>query len=529
LQRRLRSQKIFRDEDLARALSGPFKTQTLQALRELLLRTIDDLTIPAISADAVSTAAAIVLPGFNPVPFIRRTAAIASALDLALEVHTAPNVSVDEFEALTHGEYDAEVFPGDVEGCPDDIGELRASLVAVPMSKFARGLANRKVDRDIFIVGVDQTFLSLPPLSSRLSGALGDRLRIGYGRLTVYLGAAAGAGKTMAMLDRGHQLRSESVDVVAGFVDTHGRKDTEELLEGLELLPRKTLESNGTSYEELDRDALIARRPKVALIDGLAHANAPGSVARNRYEDVLAVLRAGIDVITTLNVQHLEALSDAVFRLTGSTVRETLPDGILSLADEVILIDVTPETLRERLRDGKIFPPERIETALANSFRTDNLAALRELAVREAMRAKNRERVIAPFERLLLTIAPRESDIALVTRCSKIARRLNIDFAVVHVAAQNERPEAAVLETLAHAVKAAGGSWQFDRSSDAPKRVLEIARERSETTIAVGGTLRHPRWPQPNAYARRLIDAGARELLIVARRHESVAEDDESE
>ncbi|MGZ3495934.1 MAG: hypothetical protein ACXWNK_02210 [Vulcanimicrobiaceae bacterium] len=525
LQRRLRSQKIVQEADIERALSGPFKTQTLYVLRELLLRTIDDLTIPAVSADAVSTAAAIVLPGFNPVPFIRRTAAIASALDLALEVHTAPDVSVEEFAALAYGEYEAEVFPGDVEGCKEDISELRASLIAVPMSKLAKQLANRKVDRDLFIVGVDQTFISQPALSSRLSGTLGDRLRIGYGKLTVYLGAAAGSGKTMAMLDRGHQLKSEGVDVVAGFIETHGRKETAALIEGLEVLPRKRISANGIVYEELDRDALIARHPKVALIDELAHTNAPGSASRKRYEDVLAILRAGIDVITTLNVQHLEALGDAVFRLTGTTVRETLPDGILALADEVILIDVTPETLRQRLMDGKIYPPERIETALTNFFRPDNLRALRELAVREAMRARDRKGVTSPFDRLLLTIAPRESDIALITRASKIAGRLNIDFMVTHVAALNEHPDPAVLAKLEAATKAAGGTWKYDRSADPPKRVIEMARERPETTVAVGGTLRsQARWPQPNAFARRLIDSGGRELLILARRHEKVGE-----
>ncbi|HEY8298695.1 MAG TPA: sensor histidine kinase KdpD [Candidatus Baltobacteraceae bacterium] len=392
------------------------------------------------------------------------------------------------------------------------------------MSKFAKQLANRKAERDLFLVGTDQTFLSQPPLSSRLSGALGDRLRIGYGKLTVYLGAVAGSGKTMAMLDRGHQLLSEGVDVVAGFIETHGRAETQALVAGLEVVPRKRVDANGVAQEEFDRDALIARHPKVALIDELAHTNAPASAARKRYEDVLAVLRAGIDVVTTLNIAHLEALGDAIFRLTGTTVRQTLPDGILALADEVILIDVTPEALRERLREGKIFPPERVETALGTFFRTDNLRALRELAVREAMQAKDRERVCAPFERLLLTIAPRESDIALVTRCSKIAGRLSIDFAVTHVAAANEHPDAAMLATLEQAVKAAGGKWIYDRSADPPKRVIEMARAVLETTVVVGGTLRNPRWPQPNAYARRLIDAGARELIILARRHEGTQE-----
>jgi two-component system sensor histidine kinase KdpD len=520
LQRRVLSGKIVHASDVDRALAGPFKTQALHVLRELLLRTIDDLTIPAISADAVSTAAVILLPGFDPVPFVRRTAAIASALDLALEVHAVPDVPAEELNALARAEYDAEIFTGDVSGTEDDIDILRASLIAVPMGNLAKRLANRPLDRDLFIAGVDQTFLSQPPLSSRLSGVLGDRLRIGYGKLIVYLGAAAGSGKTMAMLDRGQQLKSEGVDVVVGFVETHGRKDTAALVNGLEVLPRKRIESSGIAYDEFDRDALIARHPKVALIDELAHTNAPGSRAAKRYEDTLAVLRTGIDVITTLNVQHLEALGDAVFRLTGTTVRETLPDGILSLADEVILIDVTPETLRDRLRQGKIYPPERIEAALSNFFRSDNLRALRELAVREARRARDRGRATAPFERLLLSVAQRLTDLPFITRCSKIAARLGVEFAVVHVAGNTDRTEPGILETLAAETRAAGGTWTQEKSDNVPRHVLEVARQRLETTVAVGGTLRRPRWPQRKAFARRLLDAGARELIVFARRLE---------
>ncbi len=522
LERRLHSGKIVRDEDVGRALAGSFKPQTLYVLRQLLLRTIDELTIPAISADAVSTAAAILPLRFaDPLPFLRRTAAIASALDLGLEIYCAPGASMDVLSAMGH-DLDAEVLQAPHEPRDEDIDRVRASLVAVPLSKLASRWANRRIDRDLFIAGPGQTFLSQPPLSSQLSGALGDRLRIGYGKLTVYLGAVAGSGKTYAMLDRGHVLKAEGADVVAGFIETHGRKETAAMLEGLEVLPRKRIVSGTITYEEFDREALIARRPKVALIDELAHTNAPGSRAAKRYEDVLAILRAGIDVITTLNVQHLEALGDAVFRLTGTVVRETLPDGILALADEVILIDVTPETLRERLRAGKIYPPERIEAALSNFFRTDNLRALRELAVREAMRAKDRERVSAPFERLLLAVAARKSDLPMIARCSKIAVRLGVDFVVANVSPPDEKQDPGVVAAFAAQTQRAGGTWINERHADVPKRILEIARSQSETTVAVGGTVRTPRWPQPNSFARRLLDAGARELIVLARRHEHI-------
>jgi two-component system, OmpR family, sensor histidine kinase KdpD len=233
---------------------------------------------------------------------------------------------------------------------------------------------------------------------------------------------------------------------------------------------------------------------------------------------VLAFLRAGINVITTLNIQHLEALSDSVYRLTGTIVRETLPDGILPLADEVILIDVSPETLRDRLRAGKIYPRERIEPALANFFRTENLAALRELAIREALRAETRERIAAPFDRILLSVVARHEDLLLVRKASRMAARLEVDFAVAHIAEKRDRVDEAVCDEFVRAARALNVDWIDERNvDDAAKRLLQIARLRPQTDIAVGGTHRMPRWPARNSFARRLLDEGARELLVLAR------------
>jgi two-component system, OmpR family, sensor histidine kinase KdpD len=518
LKSRLRSGKVVRAEDVDRALDGAFSDRTLYVLRELLLRTIDELTIPAVSAGSASTAAALVLPGVPIEPFLRRTAAMASALDLALQIYYEDSVSPDDVEPTAH-DLDAEVLRGNFDERHFDIDALQASLVALPLGKLAKRLANQTLDRDVFIAGVGQTYLATGAgAEERAAREFGDRLRAGYGKLTVFLGPVAGSGKTVAMLDRGHQLQSEGVDVVVGFVETHGRKDTAALVEGLEVIPRKRVVVNGITYEELDRDAVIARKPKVVLIDELAHTNAPGFQARKRYEDVLAILRAGIDVLTTLNIQHLEALTDAVLRLTGTEVRETLPDEILALADEVVLIDVTPETLRERLRDGKIYPPERIDAALANFFRVNNLRALRELAVREAIAAKDRDRVGAPFERLLLTVAPRLSDVDFIERCAKIARRLITEFAVVCVTTPKEPTDESIVRKLRDETERFRGSWIHAVASDKPQKVLEIARTRAETTVAVGGALRNPRWFERGPFARRLIEAGARELLILARR-----------
>ncbi len=510
LRSRLQSGKVVRQDDVDRALGGAFSERSLYVLRELLLRTIDELTIPAISAGSASTAAAFVLPGTPIEPFLRRTAAIAHALDLALHVYHPPSVSPDEIEPVAH-DLDAEVLAADFDERRLDLSELPASLIAVPLGKLALKLAGQRLDRDIFIAGAGQTFLAEAASDEKRNArAFGDRARAGYGKLTIFLGPAAGSGKTVAMLDRGHQLVDEGVDVVAGFIETHGRKETAQLVTGLEVIPRKG--------EELDREAVIARKPRVALIDELAHTNAPGSAALKRYEDVLAILRAGIDVITTLNIQHLEALTDAVLRLTGTNVRERLPDEILTLADEVVLIDVTPETLRERLRLGKIYPTERIDAALSNFFRTENLRALRELAVREAIAAKGRDRIRAPFERLLLSVAPRPADASFIERCAKIARRLSVEFAVVCVTQSGSEADERVLHELQEQTQRYNGDWIRETGSNVPGKVLEVARTRTETTVAVGRAVRNPRWLEKGPFAKRLIDAGARELLILARR-----------
>src|SRR5438105_9841803 len=202
------------------------------------------------------------------------------------------------------------------------------------------------------------------------------------GSLRVYLASAAGSGKTYAMLNEGHRREGRGTDVLVGYVETHGRSQTEAQIGDLEIVPRKQVTYRGVTLEEMDTEAVIARHPKVALIDELAHTNVPGSKHTKRYQDVLEILDAGIDVVTTLNIQHLESLNDLVASITGVRVRETLPDWILDQADEVELNDISPYALRQRMRHGNIYPPDRIEASLNNFFREGNLTALRELALR---------------------------------------------------------------------------------------------------------------------------------------------------
>src|SRR5712691_55337 len=202
------------------------------------------------------------------------------------------------------------------------------------------------------------------------------------GRLKVYLGATPGAGKTFAMLREGRELKQRGKDVAIGFVETYSRPRTDELLSGLELIPRKRVPYKGTVLEDMDVDAVIQRRPKLALVDELAHTNAPELQNEKRWQDVELLRDAGINVISTLNVQHVESVNDVVEKITGIVQRETIPDRVLDLADEVQFIDISPEALRKRMRHGNIYRPDKVETALANFFRPGNLAALREIALR---------------------------------------------------------------------------------------------------------------------------------------------------
>src|SRR5215468_6962738 len=203
----------------------------------------------------------------------------------------------------------------------------------------------------------------------------------GRGQLRIYLGAAAGVGKTYAMLSEGHRRADRGADVVVAFAEAHRRPHTQDLLDGLEVIPRQQLSYRGATFEEMDVDAVIARHPQIALVDELAHTNVPGSRHAKRWEDVEELLRAGIDVISTVNIQHLESLNDVVVKITGVPQRETVPDAIARAADQVELIDMTPEALRRRMAHGNIYPAEKIDAALSNYFRPGNLAALRELAL----------------------------------------------------------------------------------------------------------------------------------------------------
>lgn len=269
-------------------------------------------------------------------------------------------------------------------------------------------------------------------------------------RLRIYIGAAPGVGKTYQMLQDAHLLRDQGHDVVIGFVETYGRVDTEAKVGDLEVVPRKRIEYRGVVLEEMDVDAIIARKPEVCVVDELAHTNVPGSKNRKRYEDVLDLLDAGIYVMTAVNIQHLETLNDAVVRSSGIQVRETVPDAFLKRADEVVNVDVTVEELRNRLRLGKIYKPEKIQQALTNFFRIGNLSTLRELALRSVAEevgskaAQYREREgldpAAIPEKVMVCMSASESARRLLRAGARIAGRLGATWYAVYVQTPGEDP-----------------------------------------------------------------------------------------
>src|SRR5271163_1106817 len=268
-------------------------------------------------------------------------------------------------------------------------------------------------------------------------------------KLRVYLGAAPGVGKTFQMLETAHLLRKQGVDLVIGLVETHGRADTAAMIGDLEIIPQKEIPYRSVVLREMDLDAILKRHPHTVLVDELAHTNVPGSKNRKRYEDVLELLEAGINVMTAVNIQHLETLNDAVARSANTTIRETVPDSVLKRADEVVNVDVTVEELRTRMRQGKIYAPEKIEQSLANFFRKGNLNMLRELALRttaeqvsnraaEYRRTQGLEQAPIP-EKVMVCLSTRPGTERLLRAGARIAGRLASNWYAVHVTRPDDK------------------------------------------------------------------------------------------
>jgi nucleotide-binding universal stress UspA family protein len=348
-------------------------------------------------------------------------------------------------------------------------------------------------------------------------------------QLRIYLGAAPGVGKTYAMLDEGQRRKSRGTDVVVGTVQTYERPRTIEILQGLEAVPSRKLEYRGTTFEEMDSEALIERRPEVALIDELAHTNIPGSRRAKRWEDVLDVLAQGITVITTLNVQHLASVNDVVAEVTGIRQQETVPDWLLDLADDIELVDMSPRALQRRMIHGNVYPdPRKSELALQRFFTIDNLTALRELAL---MRVANRvdETLLAGWskrrspetrERILVCVSRPDLSEELIRRGGRIAQRTGGDLFVVHVVGEEGRPDPEWLQRVDRLAEELGGEFQLLEADDPVESVLSYAYSQHVTQILVGESLRS-RWQElvRGSFVNRLIRRASNiDVHVIARR-----------
>ena len=333
------------------------------------------------------------------------------------------------------------------------------------------------------------------------------------GLLKLYIGSAAGVGKTYRMLQEAHELRRRDVDVVVGFVETHGRAETSAVVGDLEVVPRLRIPYRGVELEEMDLDGIIRRAPEVALVDELAHTNVPGLRHRKRWEDVLVLLDHGVSVLSAMNVQHLESLNDVVERTLGVTVRETVPDWVVTQAEQVVNIDLSAEDLRQRLREGRVYAAEKIPNALANFFTEENLTTLRELALREVASSVDRARQEIVRREAGGTAPPTVDRIAvamssdtpmtrlLLRKASRIAGQLNTDWSCVHVQVPEEsadRVDAAVQRRLVDNIQLAqamGAEFVKIESADVAGALAKFAEERGVTLVIVGES-RRGRWHQ---------------------------------
>jgi len=367
------------------------------------------------------------------------------------------------------------------------------------------------------------------------------------GRLKVFLGYAAGVGKTYQMLDEAQELRRKGVDVVIGYFEPHGRQDTIAKTVGLEVIPRKKIAYRGSTFEEMDVEAVVRRRPAVCLVDEFAHTNVPGSERLKRWEDVQELLLAGIDVFTTLNVQHLESLNDEVWHITGVRVRETVPDWVVDAAEEVVLVDLTAEALQNRLHRGVVYAADKAQKAMENFFTETNLTALREMALRHtahevegrlsdlAFPARGRAPAARPeaeaparHERILICLTERPSTAVLIRRGKRVADYLHADCLAVHVqrglAGVEPRACSGALEKHLSFARNLHIETHVLRGKDIARTIVEFARAQNITQIFLGRSATRRFWGGMRASTvHRVVRlARDREITVVAERLRSL-------
>ncbi len=350
------------------------------------------------------------------------------------------------------------------------------------------------------------------------------------GRHKIFIGMAPGVGKTYKMLEEAHQLKEEEIDVVVGILETHGRAETEQKALGFEIIPRKTYCVQNATFEELDTDAVLERSPQLVLIDELAHTNIPGCQKEKRYQDVEVILNAGIDVYSTVNIQHIESLNDTVTRITGMVIRERIPDYLLDKATEVVVIDVTPETLEERLRKGKIYAENKIEQSLENFFQRRNLIALRELALRKVantLEERNNNallgQVCSIHKRVLVCVSTYPNSLQLLRRGARIANYMNARLYSAFIADPNRflnKEESLHIEMCEHLCQEFGGQFLRSNNHNTAKEIAKITIDNHITQIVIGKS-QQPQWKKwlKGSFTQRLMNSIRHqniELYIIA-------------
>ncbi len=358
------------------------------------------------------------------------------------------------------------------------------------------------------------------------------------GRFRIYLGAAPGVGKTFAMLSEGRRRHEDGTDVVVGYAECHGRPPTEALLDKLEIVPYREAGYRGMRLQEMDLDAVLLRRPRLALVDELAHTIVPGTGKyKKRWQEVLELLEAGINVITTVNIQHVESIADAVEQLTGAPVRERVPDSVVRRADQIELVDSSPEDLRRRLLDGKIYPPQMVPQALNHFFRSENLIALRELAFRfladepedELLEFLDRQQSRAawePSERIMVTVTGAPGTEVVLRRAARFAARFQAELHAVHVVSGNgaARSDDDSLEALRLVATEIGARWVELRGDDVAQTIMDTARDMRITQVVLGSSRRSRWWRMlrggstTQKVQRMAVAAGIDVHIIVRRR-----------
>jgi two-component system sensor histidine kinase KdpD len=357
------------------------------------------------------------------------------------------------------------------------------------------------------------------------------------GHLKVYLGYAAGVGKTYRMLEEAQTLKRQGVDIVVGYFEPHGRKETIAMTEGLEFVPRRVIPYNNAAFEEMDTDAILRRRPAVAIVDEFAHTNVPGSERLKRWQDVHALLDAGIDVIATMNVQHLESLNDQVWHVTGVRVRETLPDWVIDDADEMVFVDLTPQALRNRLERGVVYASDKAQKAMDNFFTETNLSALREMAMRHTAHEVEEKLAAAPpatgvdapvaaggdprpqadaapqrKDRILICLTGNPFSAVLIRRGKRVADYLQADCLAIHVAAPGEDRDA--IERHLSFARNLRIETHIVEEADVARAIADFARQQRITQIFMGRSAPHP-WYRRRETVVQAVAAHSREMQVI--------------